>query len=611
MPADRDSHRLFPMSQAAAQILHDVFGYAAFRPGQEEIVDLLASGENALVVMPTGAGKSLCYQIPALLSDRLTIVVSPLVALMDDQVAGLRANGVAAASVHSGLARDEQVANWQAAAAGDCRLLYLSPERLMTERMLAALAKLDPALFVVDEAHCISKWGASFRPEYERLSALAERFPHAAIAAFTATADKATRADIAQKLLRGKDRTIVHGFDRPNLRLAVQPKNDWKVQLLSFLEDKADDAGIVYCLSRKFTEEVVEFLSTAGFKAVPYHAGLDAGTRRTNQNRFMSEPAVVVVATIAFGMGIDKPDIRYVCHLNLPGSMEAYYQEIGRAGRDGLPAETLLLYGLADLRLRRQFIEQDGEDVAHKLREHKRLDALLAYCDASGCRRTALLSYFDEEMQACGNCDNCLDPPKLVDGTQQAQMLFEAIKETGQMFGGAHIIDVLRGAGSQKITDRSHDRLRAYGAGAEHSKDYWQAFIRQAVAGNYLTINIQKYGALQITRRGQAVLNDGERFALREIDTSKPARAPKARKAGKLAIAEGDQDLLAALKKIRLELSRTRKVPAYVVFPDATLIEMARERPATLDEMSGINGVGPVKLKNFGETFLQAIAAEL
>jgi ATP-dependent DNA helicase RecQ len=598
------------MTRNAAQILNDIFGYDAFRPGQEEIVDLLASGENALVVMPTGAGKSLCYQIPALMSDQLTVVVSPLVALMDDQVAALRANGVPAGSIHSGLTRDEQVANWRSVAAGDCRLLYLSPERLMTQRMLDALAKLDPALFVVDEAHCISKWGMSFRPEYERLSALREHFPNAAIAGFTATADEATRDDIAAKLFRGKGRIIVHGFDRPNLRLAVLPKAEWKTQLLAFLEDKREEAGIVYCLSRKLTGEVAEFLNEKGFNAIAYHAGLDAETRRTNQNRFMSEPAVTMVATIAFGMGVDKPDIRYVCHLNLPGSMEAYYQEIGRAGRDGLPAETLLLYGLSDMALRRRFIEEDGEDDAHKMREHKRLDALLAYCEAATCRRTALLSYFDEEMAACGNCDNCLDPPKMIDGTHEAQKLLSVIKDTGQMFGGAHIVDVLRGAKTQKILDRGHDRLNGYGAGAEQPKEYWQAFIRQAVAGNYITINIQKYGALQITRLGARVASGEEDFSFREIILAKPARKARKPKAGALPVAEGDKDLIAALKALRLELAREKNVPAYVVFPDATLMEMARERPVTLDEMAEINGVGPRKLEGFGEIFLEAIAAQ-
>lgn len=599
------------MSEDAAKILHDVFGFTTFRSGQEEIVDLLVSGQNVLAVMPTGAGKSLCYQIPALLCDRLTIVVSPLVALMDDQVAGLQANGIVARSIHSGLTRDEQVANWRLVVAGECRMLYLSPERLMTERMLDAVGRLDPALFVVDEAHCISKWGVSFRPEYERLSVLCERFPDAAIAGFTATADNATRNDIAQKLFRNAGRTIVHGFDRPNLKLAAAPKGNWKMQLLGFLEDKRHEAGIVYCLSRKSTEEVAEFLCTENFNAIPYHAGLDAETRRANQNQFMSESAVTMVATIAFGMGVDKPDIRYVCHLNLPGSMEAYYQEIGRAGRDGLPAETMLLYGLADMRMRRQFVEQDGEDDDHKRREHKRLDALLAYCDAAVCRRTALLSYFDESSDACGNCDNCLEPPQMVDATRDAQMLLSAIQDTGQVFGGAHIIDVLRGANNQRILDRGHDKLRVYGKGAAHSKEYWQAFIRQAVASNFLIINIQSYGALQITDDGHAVAVGEATFSLREIDISKTAgKTTKANKTKTIPVAEGDEDLLAALKKLRLELARKKKVPAYVVFPDATLMEMARERPANLNQMADINGVGPRKLENFGELFLDAIASQ-
>jgi ATP-dependent DNA helicase RecQ len=598
------------MHQNASQILRDIFGYAGFRPGQEEVVDHLSAGKNALVVMSTGAGKSLCYQIPALLSEQLTIIISPLVALMDDQVAALRANGVAAVCIHSGLAHEEQVANWRSISSGACKLLYLSPERLMTARMLDALERLQPGLFVVDEAHCISKWGVSFRPEYERLSGLYDRFPDAAIAGFTATADRATREDIAQKLFRGNGEKFVHGFDRPNLMLAVAEKVNWKSQLLAFLEDRREMAGIVYCLSRKFTGEVAEFLNEEGFNAVPYHAGQDAETRRANQNRFMSEQAVTMVATIAFGMGVDKPDIRYVCHLNLPASMEAYYQEIGRAGRDGLPADTLLLFGLSDMGMRRQFIEQDGKDEAHKLREHKRLDALLAYCDAATCRRTALLSYFDEEMHACGNCDNCLNPPKLVDATSTAQSLFAAVQGTGQMFGGAHIIDVMRGASTQKIAERGHDRLPSYGTGSDHSKPYWQAFIRQAVAGGYLTINIQKYGALQIASLGQAVMTGQEEFRLREIDLSKPERKSKQRKAVVLPVAEGDQGLLAALKKLRLTLARAREVPAYVVFSDATLIEMARERPADMAQMAVINGIGPSKLEDFGATFLEAIAAQ-
>ena len=597
------------MNRTATQILQETFGYATFRDGQEEIVDLLLSGENALVVMPTGAGKSLCYQIPALLLDRLTIVVSPLVALMNDQVAGLRANGVPAACIHSGLPRDEQEANWRAVAKGTCRLLYLSPQRLMSERMLDAIARLNPALFVIDEAHCISKWGVSFVPEYAQLSELHRRFPNAAIAAFTATADKATRADIVQQLFDGKGRTIVHGFDRPNLRLSVSAKNNWKKQILEFLEDKRDVAGIVYCLSKRFTDEVAEFLNREGYNAIAYHAGQTADTRMASQNRFMSENAVTMVATIAFGMGIDKPDIRYVCHLNLPGSLEAYYQEIGRAGRDQQPAETLLLYGLDDMRIRRQFVEQDGVDEVHKLREHKRLDALLAYCEAPRCRRTALLAYFDEDMRDCGNCDNCLHPPKVIDGTREVQMLFAAIEGTGQMFGAAHIIDVLRGADTQKILQRGHDRLRIFGAGNEFAKEYWQAFIRQALAGNYLNMNLQKYGALQIARRGRAVMTCDEKFALREIEIQKPGRSAKEPKKPTAVLAHRDQDLLGALKKLRLEIARGRKVPAYVVFPNSTLIEMASERPATLEQMARINGVGPRKLEDFGETFLRQITA--
>jgi len=589
-----------------------VFGYSAFRPGQEEIVDLILDRQNVLVVMPTGAGKSLCYQIPALVSDRLAVIVSPLVALMDDQVAGLRANGVAAACVHSGLSREEQVANWRSVASGQCRLLYLSPERLMTARMLEALERLDPAFLIVDEAHCISKWGASFRPEYEQLSALGERFPNAAIAAFTATADEATREDIVQRLFRGKGKILLHGFDRPNLRLSALAKTDWRKQLLSFLEDKREDAGIVYCLSRKSTEEVAEFLRGSGVNAIAYHAGQEADVRRANQNRFMTEAAVVMVATIAFGMGIDKPDIRYVCHLNLPSSMEAYYQEIGRAGRDGLPAETLLLFDLSDMRQRRQFIENDDADETHKMREHKRLDALLAYCDAAQCRRAALLSYFDEECEPCGNCDNCLSPPKMIDGSQQARMLFCAISDTGEAFGAVHVIDVLCGAGGAKIAARGHEKLKSYGRGAGKPKDYWQAFIRQAVAGNYLSINIQKYGALQLTRRGRAVIEGEENFALREIvDTdiasSRSERSSSTRKGAKAAVPAGDQALLTALKACRLELAREREVPAYVIFPDATLLEMASLRPGTMKLMAQINGVGPRKLEEFGALFLRVI----
>ncbi len=585
------------------QILHDVFGYTSFRLGQEEIIDLILQGENVLAVMPTGSGKSLCYQIPALLLERPTIVVSPLKALMDDQVAGLRADGVEAASIHSGMGRDEQIAEWRKATSGKAKLLYLAPERLMNENMLAALHRLDPHLFVIDEAHCISKWGPSFRPEYEQLSRLKDLFPEARIAAFTATADKATRADIVRKLFRGESRTIVHGFDRPNLRLAVAQKTHWSKQLAAFLSDKKGQSGIVYCLSRKFTDEVATFLQEAGCNAIPYHAGQEAEVRKRNQDRFMSESEAVMVATIAFGMGIDKPDIRYVCHLNLPASMEAYYQEIGRAGRDGAPAETLLLYGLDDMRMRRMFIEEDGTDEEHKRREHRRLDALISYCEAAECRRIALLGYFDETVGPCGNCDNCLEPPTLVDATRQAQMLLSAIYRTGQAFGAGHIVDVLLGAETDKMRERGHNQLPTYGVGKNFPKQYWQSVIRQAVAGGALAINIAKYGCLEITERGRAILKGEAPFAFREPG-KKAARASR-RAARAATMGDVDGALLGKLKELRLALAREQKVPAYVVFPDATLIEMARVRPSSLDQMREISGVGPRKLAQFGAAFLQ------
>ncbi len=588
----------------AQQVLHDVFGYSAFRPGQEDIITLLTTGQNVLAVMPTGAGKSICYQIPAVMGERLTIVVSPLLALMDDQVAALRTNGVDVACIHSGLSREQNIDEWQKVKNG-AKLLYLSPERLMTERMLAALETLQPGMFVVDEAHCISKWGASFRPDYEQLSRLPDLFPDSVLAAFTATADKATRSDIAAKLFRGRGQIIVHGFDRPNLRLTVANKASWKSQLMNFLDDKAGQAGIVYCLSRKFTDEVALFLKDEGLNAIPYHAGQTAEQRKINQDRFMSEDAVVMVATIAFGMGIDKPDIRFVCHLNLPGSMEAYYQEIGRAGRDGAPAETLLLHSLGDMGLRRQFIANEG-DEAHRRREHHRLDALLAYCEVAECRRVTLLAYFDEASGPCGNCDNCLSPPVVSDSTARAKALLSTIAHTGQVFGAGHVIDIVRGVESQKILERRHHNLATFGTGKQWPKDEWTIFVRQLVAAGFLSINIQKYGGLEIAERGRALMAGETSFSYREGAKSR-TQSKAAKKKGDQPVEPGDVSLLSQLKKLRLDLARARNVPAYVVFPDSTLLELARERPTTLDGMSGINGIGPKKLKEFGPTFLRAI----
>lgn len=594
------------MTAAPEQLLESVFGFPAFRPGQKEIVDRLLDGTHTLSVMPTGAGKSICYQLPALITDRLTVVISPLVALMDDQVAGLRANGVEAACIHSNRSRDDNVADWRRVQDGSIKLLYLSPERLMTERMLIALQGLDPAMFVVDEAHCISKWGFSFRPEYEALSSLRERFPEATLSAFTATADTATRQDIASKLFGGKGDIVVRGFDRPNLRLAVAPKTDRNKQLLEFVEPRRDGSGIVYCLSRKLTEETAKLLRSKGYKALPYHAGLPQEVRRENQETFMAEDGVIMVATIAFGMGIDKPDIRYVFHMNLPGSVEAYYQEIGRAGRDGKPADVHMLYGLDDIRMRRQFIAQDDGNEDHKRREHKRLDSLLAYGEAISCRRVALLTYFGENTQPCGNCDICLDPPTLIDGTKEAQMLLTAVARTGQVFGAAHIVDVLRGSASEKILARGHDSLPVYGAGKERPKNFWTAFIRQVVASGYLSIDVEGYGGLQLTENAEPLLKGEQGYEYRDIPKTKATGSKKVR-AAVAALDDADAERLASLKALRRKLAQERKVPAYVIFADATLHDMCVMKPNDLETLALVNGVGPKKLKDFGEMFLAAL----
>jgi len=594
------------MTAAPEQLLESVFGFPAFRPGQKEIVDRLLKGTNTLSVMPTGAGKSICYQLPALIAEHLTVVISPLVALMDDQVAGLRANGVEAACIHSNRSREDNVADWRRVQDGSIKLLYLSPERLMTERMLSALQGLDPAMFVVDEAHCISKWGFSFRPEYEALSSLRERFPKATLSAFTATADTATRQDIASKLFGGKGDIVVRGFDRPNLRLAVAPKTDRNKQLLDFVEPRQGESGIVYCLSRKLTEETAKLLRGKGYTALPYHAGLPQEVRRENQETFMAEDGVIMVATIAFGMGIDKPDIRYVFHMNLPGSVEAYYQEIGRAGRDGKPADVHMLYGLDDIRMRRQFIAQDDGNEDHKRREHKRLDSLLAYGEAISCRRVALLTYFGENTQACGNCDICIDPPTLIDGTKEAQMLLTAVARTGQVFGAAHIVDVLRGSASEKILARGHDSLPVYGAGKERPKNFWTAFIRQVVASGYLSIDVEGYGGLQLTEKAEPLLKGEQGYEYRDIPRTKATGSKKAR-AAVAALDDADAELLAGLKALRRELAQERKVPAYVIFSDATLHDMCVMKPNDLETLALVNGVGPKKLKDFGGMFLQAL----
>lgn len=591
-------------------VLKEQFGHKAFRNGQADIIDHIIQGRNVLAVMPTGAGKSLCYQVPSQLLDRPTVVVSPLVALMDNQAAGLRANGVSVASIHSGQSREENVAQWREIAQGRAKLLYLSPERLMTGRMLAAMKALDPALFVVDEAHCVSKWGPAFRPEYADLARLKDLFPEARIAAFTATADDATRKDIAHRLFGGEGEVIVQGFDRPNLSLNVAALTNRTQQLLGWMENQRGNAGIVYCLSRKNTDKYAQILRDAGYNALPYHAGLPTEVRFENQERFLAEPAIVMVATIAFGMGIDKSDVRFVYHLNLPSSLEAYYQEIGRAGRDGAESETAMIYGLDDIRMRRQFISDDGSDADHQLREHKRLDALLGYCEAAQCRRQVLMSYFGEDSAACGNCDTCENPPVLVDATKAAKALFGAIEQTGQRFGATHVISVARGEKTDRILQFNHDKIPAFGS-AELPKPYFQGLLRQAVALQYIHVDMENYGRLELLSKAREVLEQGELFLCKDpaVRTKASQKSTRQQRITNAALAPKDTDLLTRLKTLRMDFAKQLGKPAFVVFSDATLLDMVSRKPRTKSDMLDVSGVGPSKFDRFGEAFLAEIAS--
>ena len=594
-------------------ILKDVFGYDAFRPGQLDVVETLLRGEHALAVMPTGRGKSLCFQIPALMKEGLTLVVSPLVALMEDQVAALKLAGVAAETINSSRDREVNVDAWRRVASGETRLLYLAPERLMTERMLSALSRLPVGLIAVDEAHCLSRWGPSFRPEYEALTRLKTLFPGVPIAALTATADETTQDDIVAKLFGDQGRAFVSGFDRPNIRLAVDMRVDAKRQLLDIVQAHDGQSGIVYCLSRAKTEKMASFLCEQGVRALPYHAGMTADDRRHHQDVFMSEPGVVIVATIAFGMGIDKPDVRFVCHTDMPGSVEAYYQEIGRAGRDGDPALAHMIYGLDDLRMRRQFIEQEDGDAAHKLREHKRLDALVGYCEAPQCRRRALLAYFGDVIEPCGNCDVCLNPPEMVDGTLAACQALGAIRATGEMYGAAHIIDILRGADTEKIRTTGHGAVPSYGAGKEMAKETWRSIIRQLVASGFARLDVAGHGGLSLTPPGRALLAGEGEFRYRKDVVSTRGAKRKKERAARPAFDLNDSEvtLLSLLKDLRTVLAKERKVPAYMIFSDRTLEEMARAMPRNEAAFSDVHGVGAAKLESFAEVFLGVISAHI
>ncbi len=593
---------------AKHQILRETFGYDAFRPQQEEIVDGLIAGRHVLAVMPTGSGKSLCFQIPALVLGGLGIVVSPLVALMQDQVAALKLAGVAAETINSSASRDDNVGIWKRVLAGEVRLLYLSPERLMTERMIAALSKLDVRLIAIDEAHCISQWGASFRPEYDMLRGLKDAFPGVPIGAFTATADEATRRDIVAKIFGGKAEVHVAGFDRPNIKLTVEAKQNARKQLLGFLEDHPGASGIVYSLSRKSTEETAAALVKDGYRAVAYHAGLSANQRSDAQDRFMAEKGVIVCATIAFGMGIDKPDVRFVFHTDLPSSLDAYYQEIGRAGRDGQAAEAHMVFGLSDIQMRRRFIDQEDGGEERRRREHKRLDALVAYCEAPECRRQALLAYFGEYSEPCGNCDVCLDPSGLIDGTAEARLVFEAMRLTGERFGAVHLADVLDGKANERAVALNHTTLPVFGAGKEHSRGAWLALIRQLVGGGYLAIDVAGYGGLSFASKARLLMKGDGSFRYRPLVVRTTKKAKRAARMVEAVEQGGVSDhLLQRLKTLRSKLARQRGVPAYVVFSDRTLIDMAAKKPLTKWDFGEVHGVGAAKQAQFGDIFLAEI----
>ena len=586
--------------------LKNFFGYDSFRPGQLEIIQHLLNGEDVLAVMPTGAGKSLCFQLPALIQSFKTIIISPLVALMNDQTAALRDLGVEVELIHSGRDYEENAQSWRNFATGDVKILYMSPERLMQSRMLMALESLDIGMFVVDEAHCISKWGAGFRPDYEALSRLRGLFPNTILAAFTATADRATRVDINQKLSGGNARQILKGFGRDNLSLAVYPKKELKKNLIEYLNQKAHQSGIVYCLSRNETDEIAEYLNKEGFSAISYHAGKTTEYRNSAQDRFMTEDGLIMVATIAFGMGIDKSDIRFVIHASLPGSIEAYYQEIGRAGRDGKPADTVLFFGLSDLIKRQRMIfEGDGADQ-FKVLEYKRLEALTGYCETVKCRKVALLSYFDEESEPCGNCDNCMTPPIVEDQTSQAVMLLSAIKQTGEFFGSSHIIDIVRGGETAKIKEKRHNSLESFGEGARYSKSFFQGLIRQLISSGILTVNLERFGAVQLMQKAYEVVEGREQFFARAHVERSPPKTLN-RDTGR-NIGEGPETILfQSLKALRLEIAREKGVPAYVIFSDRTLEDMSIKKPKTKSDFLLVTGVGNKKLIEYYESFSELI----
>ncbi len=597
------------MRATATSLLNEVFGYPSFRGHQEAIIAAAMEGRDTLVLQPTGGGKSLCYQIPALLGDGTALVVSPLIALMRDQVAALEQLGIDAAYLNSTLSSGQQRQVFERLHGGTLKLLYVAPERLMQAQTLERLRSCRISLIAVDEAHCISQWGHDFREDYLALGELAEHFPGVPRMALTATATAQARQEIVERLALDEPERFVAGFDRPNIRYMVQSKVDARRQLLGFLSEHRGEPGIVYCMSRRKTEDTAKWLNDQGFDALPYHAGLDAAIRNEHQSRFLRDDGVVIVATVAFGMGIDKPDVRFVAHMDLPKSMEAYYQETGRAGRDGQPATAWMIYGLQDVVRLRQMADESAADEEFKRRERVKLDALLGWCEVTTCRRRSLLSYFDDGLEEdCGNCDVCLTPPEVFDGTEAAQKILSAVYRTGQRFGAVHVIDVLLGKDNEKVRQHGHANLSVYGIGRDLDQQQWRSILRQLIVPGLLSVDTGGYGALKLNEKSRPLLRGEVELPLRrDLLVKRKASKPKA--AVPETVAEEDRDLWEALRSHRKQLADENDVPPYVIFHDSTLRQMAADKPQNAEELLAISGVGKTKLERYGEAFLGVIRA--